>query len=100
MAFGVTEPRERAASVATILTPGFDVATITDFTRDICGVTLGLGIGDYSGKAFRIAHMGHFNAASLLGTLGAIERALQAKEIPHGSGGVAAAVASLAAVAG
>ncbi len=99
LAFGVTEPHERAPSVTTILTPGFDVATITDFTRDTCGVSLGLGIGDYSGKAFRIAHMGHFNAAALLGTLGAVEMALQAKDIPHGSGGLAAAVASLAEAA-
>ena len=43
--------------------------------------------------------MGHFNAAALLGTLGAVEMALQARDIPHGSGGVAAAVASLAEAA-
>lgn len=99
LAFGVTEAAERAPSVTTILTPAHDVTTITDFTRDTCGVSLGLGIGDYTGKAFRIAHMGHFNAAALLGTLGAVEMALQARDIPHGSGGVAAAVASLAEAA-
>ena len=99
LAFGVTEPHERAPSVTTILTPGFNVATLTDFVRDTCGVWLGIGIGDYSGKAFRIAHMGHFNAAALLGTLGAVEMALQARDIPHGAGGVAAAVASLAKAA-
>jgi len=31
--------------------------------REKCGVVLGVGIGDMSGKGFRIAHMGHVNAA-------------------------------------
>lgn len=97
LTFGVTAESERAPSVTAVLTPGVDVSLITAFARDVCGVTLGLGIGDYHGKAFRIAHMGHFNAAALLGALGAVEMALQAKEIPHGSGGAAAAIASLAA---
>jgi len=99
LTFGVTEGSERAPSVTAVLTPNVDVSVITAFARDICGVTLGLGIGDYHGKAFRIAHMGHFNAAALIGALGAVEMALQAKDIPHGSGGVAAAIASLAAAA-
>ncbi|KPH77536.1 MULTISPECIES: alanine--glyoxylate aminotransferase family protein [Bosea] len=97
LGFSVPEPAQRSPSVTTILVEGFNAATITDFTRDVCGVSLGLGIGDYTGKAFRIAHMGHFSAATLLGTLGAVEIALQAKSVPHGSGGVAAAVAALSA---
>jgi len=99
LAFGVVEPSERAPSVTAVLTPGVDVEVITAFARDVCGVSLGLGIGDYSGKAFRIAHMGHFNAASLLGTLGAVETTLKARQIPHGEGGVAAAMEALAAAA-
>ena len=59
---------------------------------DKCGVILGTGIGDLSGKAFRIAHMGHVNAPMILGTLGVIEMALTALNIPHGAGGVDAAV--------
>jgi alanine-glyoxylate transaminase/serine-glyoxylate transaminase/serine-pyruvate transaminase len=96
LAFNIPEPAQRAPSVTTILTQGVEAATITDHARDICGVTLGLGIGDLTGKAFRIAHMGHVNAPMVLGALGAVEMTLQAKGIPHGSGGVAAAVAFLA----
>ena len=44
------------------------------------------------GKAFRIAHMGHVNAPMLLGTLGVIEVGLNALKIPHGKGGVEAAI--------
>ena len=55
-------------------------------------MVLGVGIGELSGKAFRIAHMGHVNAPMILGTLGAVEVGLAALGIPHGRGGVQAAV--------
>ena len=95
LSFNVVEPSQRAPSVTPILVQGVETTAITDFARDVCGVTLGLGIGDLGGKAFRIAHMGHVNAPMVLGALGAVEMALQAKAIPHGAGGVAAAVAFL-----
>ena len=57
-----------------------------------CGVILGHGIGELSGKAFRVAHMGHVNAPMILGTLSVIEMALNALEIPHGKGGAQAAI--------
>jgi alanine-glyoxylate transaminase/serine-glyoxylate transaminase/serine-pyruvate transaminase len=44
------------------------------------------------GRAFRIAHMGHVNAPMVLGTLGVIELGLAALQIPHGRGGVQAAI--------
>ena len=44
------------------------------------------------GKAFRIAHMGHVNAPMVLGTLGVVESALGRSRIPHGKGGVQAAI--------
>jgi alanine-glyoxylate transaminase/serine-glyoxylate transaminase/serine-pyruvate transaminase len=90
--FNVLAPAERAPSVTTILTPGFDPERLRAFARTNFGVILGSGIGDLSGKAFRIAHMGYANAPMVLGTLGATEAALRALGIPHGSGGVQAAV--------
>ncbi len=59
-------------------------------------MVLGHGIGELSGKAFRVAHMGHVNAPMILGTLSVIEMALGAMGIPHGSGGVQAAITWLA----
>jgi alanine-glyoxylate transaminase/serine-glyoxylate transaminase/serine-pyruvate transaminase len=96
LSYNVVEPPQRAPSVTTILVDG-DPAAITDYAQQVCGVTLGIAIGDLSGKAFRIAHMGHVNAPMVLGSLSAVEMALQAKGIPHGSGGVAAAIAYLGA---
>ena len=53
---------------------------------------LGHGIGDLSGKAFRVAHMGHVNAPMVLGTLSVIEMSLGALGVPHGKGGAQAAI--------
>lgn len=93
--FNITEPAERSPSVTNVLVHGQGPEPILDYTRDKCGVILGVGLGELSGKAFRIAHMGHTNAPMVLGTLGAVEMALKALKIPHGSGGVDAAVSFL-----
>ncbi|MEM1046301.1 MAG: alanine--glyoxylate aminotransferase family protein [Pseudomonadota bacterium] len=96
--FNVTAPEERSPSVTTVLTlNGTDPEAIRSYCEDRCGVTLGSGIGGLSGKAFRIAHMGYVNAPMILGTLGAVEVALKALNIPHGTGGVQAAIDHLAA---
>ncbi len=95
MEFNIVAPALRSPSVTTILTPGFDPQKLRDFARKNCGVVLGSGIGELTGMAFRIAHMGYCNAPMVLGTLGATEIALNALNIPHGSGGVQAAIAAL-----
>jgi len=93
MEFNIIEPAHRADSVTTILLQeGLDPELIRAYCADHCGVVLGVGIGDLSGKALRIAHMGHVNAPMILGTLGAVEVALQALGLPHGKGGVQAAI--------
>ena len=97
VSFNIAEASQRASSITNVRMKDVNTHLITDYTRDKCGVTLGLGIGGYDGKAFRVAHMGHTNAPMVIGTLGAIEMALQAHKIPHGSGGVSAAVECLAA---
>lgn len=96
LAFNILDPAERSAAVTTVLTPGFDPERLRDFTRDNLGVILGSGIGELTGVAFRIAHMGYANAPMVLGTLGATEVALRALGIPHGEGGLQAAAAALA----
>jgi alanine-glyoxylate transaminase/serine-glyoxylate transaminase/serine-pyruvate transaminase len=97
LAYNVLEASQRAPSVTTILVQQGDPSAISDYARTVCGVTLGLAIGDLAGKAFRIAHMGHVNAPMVLGSLSAVEMALQALNVPHGSGGVAAAISHLSA---
>ncbi len=96
----IIDPAHRSPSVTPVVVNGADAGAISVYAQEICGVTLGSAIGDLAGRAFRIAHMGHVNAPMVLGTLSAIEMALQALHIPHGEGGVAAAVAALAKGAG
>ena len=96
LAFNITTPAERSNSVTNVLVQGRDPKPLLDYARDKCGVTLGVGIGALEGKAFRIAHMGHVNAPMVLGTLAAIEVGLGALKIPHGAGGVQAAIQYLA----
>lgn len=93
LSFNIAAPQERANSVTTVLFQRDGGAqALIDYAREKCGVVLGVGIGGLSGKAFRIAHMGHVNAPMVLGTLGVVETGLAALRIPHGRGGVQAAI--------
>jgi alanine-glyoxylate transaminase / serine-glyoxylate transaminase / serine-pyruvate transaminase len=90
--FQVAEPADRSDAVTTVLMDGFDSNRLRTYCENKCGVVLGRGLGKMNGKAFRIAHMGHLNAPMVLGTLGVVETGLRALGVPHGSGGVQAAV--------
>jgi alanine-glyoxylate transaminase/serine-glyoxylate transaminase/serine-pyruvate transaminase len=93
LGFNIAEPAERANTVTTVLmAQGHDPEALHRYAKQKCGVVLGVGIGELHGQAFRIAHMGHVNAPMILGTLGVIEMGLKALNIPHGKGGVEAAI--------
>jgi alanine-glyoxylate transaminase/serine-glyoxylate transaminase/serine-pyruvate transaminase len=95
--FNIIEASERSDSVTCVTVNGHDPEAIRAYANKKCGVILGHGIGELSGKAFRIAHMGHVNAPMILGTLGVIETALGALEMPHARGGAQAAIDWLSA---
>ncbi len=92
LSFNIKEPCERSDSVTLVLTDGFDPASLLTYCREKCGVVLGIGIGEFTDRAFRIAHMGHINAPMIMGTLSTIEIGLNALGIPHGKGGAQAAI--------
>jgi alanine-glyoxylate transaminase/serine-glyoxylate transaminase/serine-pyruvate transaminase len=93
VAFNILAPAERSDTVTTVLMEkGRDPQPLRAFCDDKCGVVVGVGIGALSGKAIRIAHMGHVNAPMMLGTLATIEVGLAALKIPHGKGGLQAAI--------
>jgi alanine-glyoxylate transaminase/serine-glyoxylate transaminase/serine-pyruvate transaminase len=87
----VPRPEHRGDSVTTIRTGSIDAVRLAAICRDMCGVTLGVGLSHLAGRAFRIAHMGHVSAASTLGVLGVVESALQSMDAPLAGSGVAAA---------
>jgi alanine-glyoxylate transaminase/serine-glyoxylate transaminase/serine-pyruvate transaminase len=93
LGFNIAEPGERSDTVTTVMmSNGYDPTALHDYCKQKCGVVLGVGIGELAGQAFRIAHMGHINAPMILGTLGVIEVGLTALDIPHGKGGIEAAI--------
>jgi alanine-glyoxylate transaminase/serine-glyoxylate transaminase/serine-pyruvate transaminase len=94
--FNIIEPSERCDTVTTVQLNGYDPETLRAYCNQKCGVIIGHGIGDLSGKGFRVAHMGHVNAPMMLGTLSVIEIGLGALGIPHAKGGAQAAIDWLA----
>lgn len=91
-------PDRYSDSVTAVLMPdGFSGDALRRTVRDRFNVSLGGGLGALGGKIFRIGHLGDLNEPMLLGALAAVEMALRIEGVPHGRGGVEAAMAYLAA---
>lgn len=97
VAMNIADSSLRSTAVTTVRMDPPMATNLRAWVEDNTGVTLGisLGMADADDPAwhgyFRIAHMGHVNTHMTLGALGAIEAGLQALDIPHGSGALAAA---------
>jgi alanine-glyoxylate transaminase / serine-glyoxylate transaminase / serine-pyruvate transaminase len=92
-----TDPAAQSNSVTAVLLPdGADGDAMRQICLDKFNVSLGGGLGPLRGKLFRIGHLGDLNEATVLGALAAIEMALGLAGIPHGKGGVLAAMEYLA----
>lgn len=91
------DPARQSNSVTAILMPdGHDADTLRRHAAARYNVSLGGGLGALGGKVFRIGHLGDLNEPMVLGTLGAVEMSLRDLGIPHGRGGVQAAMDALA----
>ncbi len=90
-------PDRFSNSVTAILMPeGYDADAVRRTARQRFNVSLGGGLGVLGGKIFRIGHLGDLNEPMLLGALAAVEMALRIEGVPHGRGGVDAAMDFLA----
>jgi len=90
-------PARYSNSVTTVLMPqGYDPEAVRRTARQRFNVSLGGGLGKLNGMVFRIGHLGDLNEPMLLGALSAVEMALRIERVPHGRGGVDAAMAYLA----
>jgi len=94
--FLASAPSERSDSVTTILAPGADVDGFRAYCHSELGLVLGVGLGPFDGRAFRIGHMGWLNPPMLLGALAAAQAGLSACGIPFGKGGLDAAAEVIA----
>lgn len=94
--FCVTPGRYSDSVTAILMPDGYNGDALRKTIRERFNVSLGGGLGKLGGKIFRIGHLGDLNEPMLLGALTAIEMALRIDGIPHGRGGVEAAMAFLA----
>ena len=92
-----TDPARLSDSVTAIWMPdGHDAEAVRATARNRFNVSLGGGLGKLGGRVFRIGHLGDLNEPMILGTLGAVELSLRLNHVPHGKGGVDAAMDWLA----
>ena len=97
LGFYAAQPASRSVSVTTVTVPaGTDVDALRAVARERFQVAFAGALGPLAGQAFRIGHLGDQNPAAILGCLAGIEAAMSVRGIPHGRGGVEAAVAALA----
>ena len=87
------DPRTQSNSVTAVLLPdGHDADQMRQLCLDRFNVSLGGGLDRLKGHVFRIGHLGDLNEPMILGALAAIEMALELSKVPHGRGGVDAAM--------
>jgi len=87
------DPRAQSDSITAVQLPErYDA----DKTRQVCldkfNVSLGGGLDRLRGRVLRIGHLGDLNEPMILGAIAAVEMALELTGVPHGRGGVQAAM--------
>ncbi len=93
-------PDRLSDSVTAVQFPaGTNADTVRKTALDRFNVSTGGGLGRAAGQMLRIGHLGDLNEPMVLGTLGAIEMSLKINGVPHGRGGVDAAMEFLAEAA-
>lgn len=93
MAYNALMPAQRSNSITAIrVPPGYDAEEVRTVAREDFQVAMGGGLEQLKGDVFRIGHMGDLNEPMALGAVAGIEATLQQLDVPHGRGGVAAAI--------
>jgi alanine-glyoxylate transaminase / serine-glyoxylate transaminase / serine-pyruvate transaminase len=70
------DPATASNTITAVRTPvGFDSNELLKHARERYGLSLGGGIAQLNGQAFRIGHLGSLNELEVLGTIGGVELA-------------------------
>ena len=92
------EPREYSNVLTAVMMPaGYDADRLRAEILRRYDLSLGAGLSKVKGRVFRIGHVGSLNDLMLIGALGGVEMGFAVTGVPHRAGGVAAAMALLAA---
>jgi alanine-glyoxylate transaminase/serine-glyoxylate transaminase/serine-pyruvate transaminase len=87
------DEREHSGSVTAVLVPqDQDADKIRQIILERFDMSLGAGLGKFTGRIFRIGHLGHLNDLTLAGTLAGVQMGLQLAGLDIDPGGVDAAL--------
>jgi len=87
------DPRGQSDSITAVQLPeGHDAERTRQVCLDKFNVSLGGGLDRLRGRIIRIGHLGDLNEPMILGAIAAVEMALELTGVPHGRGGVQAAM--------
>jgi alanine-glyoxylate transaminase/serine-glyoxylate transaminase/serine-pyruvate transaminase len=87
------DPRAQSDSITAVQLPeGSDAEKARQLCLDKFNVSLGGGLDRLRGRIIRIGHLGDLNEPMILGAIAAVEMALELTGVPHGRGGVQAAM--------
>jgi alanine-glyoxylate transaminase/serine-glyoxylate transaminase/serine-pyruvate transaminase len=87
------DPRAQSDSITAVLLPeGCDADKTRQVSLDKFNVSLGGGLDRLRGRVLRIGHLGDLNEPMILGAIAAVEMAMELTGVPHGRGGVQAAM--------
>jgi len=87
------DPKYYSPTITAVMVPeGHDADAFRNLALDHFNISYGTSFGRYTGKYFRIGHLGDINDTHLMGALAATEMGLALAGIPHKKGGVQAAM--------
>jgi alanine-glyoxylate transaminase/serine-glyoxylate transaminase/serine-pyruvate transaminase len=91
------DPGGQSDTITAVLVPeGHNADQVRQIALDKFNVSLGGGLDRLRGRVFRIGHLGDLNEPMVLGSIASVEIALGLAGVPHGKGGVQAAMEYLA----
>jgi alanine-glyoxylate transaminase/serine-glyoxylate transaminase/serine-pyruvate transaminase len=84
------EDRHSPALTGVLMPAGHDADALRAFILRRFDMSLGAGLGQLAGRAFRIGHLGDLNDLMLAGTLAGVEMGLAGADVPSTPGGIVA----------
>jgi alanine-glyoxylate transaminase/serine-glyoxylate transaminase/serine-pyruvate transaminase len=87
------DPKKYSPTLTAVMMPeGHDADAFRALALDTFNISYGASFGQYTGKYFRIGHLGDINDLTLMGALAGTEMALQLAGVPIKKGGAQAAM--------
>jgi alanine-glyoxylate transaminase/serine-glyoxylate transaminase/serine-pyruvate transaminase len=87
------DPKYYSPTITAVLLPeGHDADAFRNLALEHFNIAYGASFGRFTGKMFRIGHLGDVNETMMIGALGATEMGLALAGIPYRKGGVQAAM--------